>query len=81
MVQGRWTDGKRRMAARGWEVGRTRAILRGGSIDRSRRGEDASWGIESCCLSRGRERMGDVDFGGKATDADGPMLDGRIEDA
>ena len=34
MVQGRWTDGKRRVAARGWEVGRTRAILRGGSIDR-----------------------------------------------
>ena len=27
-------------------------------FDRSRRGEDASWGIESCCLSRGRERMG-----------------------
>ena len=24
---------------------------------------------------------GDVDFGGKATDADGPMLDGRIQDA
>ena len=27
-------------------------------FDRSRKGEDASWGIESCCLSRGRERMG-----------------------
>lgn len=79
MVQGRWTDGKRRMAARGWEVGRTRAILRGGSIDRSRRG--CQLGDRELLPFQRKGEDGDVDFGGKATDADGPMLDGRIQDA